>query len=144
MECILQTLKTKLTCKPYRLLLTDGIPRLVFLLLSFTNVSFRYFSFQQGISVENQRGKRAWSPSGQGSEGNCDQEWVNEFHRRCSTTKSTHPWFSFLKKYVSYLIKKRKPWTSLVVQWLRIPLSGKQIWVRSLVRKLRAHMPWGN
>ena len=52
MECILQTLKTKLTCKPYRLLLTDGIPRLVFLLLSFTNVSFRYFSFQQGISIE--------------------------------------------------------------------------------------------
>ena len=29
-----------------------ALPRLVFLLLPFTNVSFRYFRFQQGISIK--------------------------------------------------------------------------------------------
>ena len=34
--------------------------------------------------------------------------------------------------------------TSLVVQWLRIPITMQGTWVRSLVRELRSHMLWGN
>ena len=34
--------------------------------------------------------------------------------------------------------------TSLVVQWLNIHLPGQEMWVRSLVRELRSHIPRGN
>ena len=34
--------------------------------------------------------------------------------------------------------------TSLVVQWLRICLPMQEMWVRSLVRELRSHMPQSN
>ena len=34
--------------------------------------------------------------------------------------------------------------TSLAVQWLRIHLAVQGMWVQSLVRELRSHMPWGN
>ena len=42
------------------------------------------------------------------------------------------------------LIRKCTVGTSLVVQWLRICLSMQGTQIRSLVRKLRSHMPWGN
>ena len=32
--------------------------------------------------------------------------------------------------------------TSLVVQWLRLHLPMQGVWVRSLVRELRSHMPY--
>ena len=32
--------------------------------------------------------------------------------------------------------------TSLVVQWLRLCLARQRMWVWSLVRELRSHMPW--
>ena len=34
--------------------------------------------------------------------------------------------------------------TSLVVQWLRILLPIQGVWVQSLVRELRSHVPRGN
>ena len=41
-------------------------------------------------------------------------------------------------------IKTAPPWrTSLVVQWLRLRLPMQGVWVRSLIRELRSHMPHG-
>ena len=41
-------------------------------------------------------------------------------------------------------LKKLKIGTSLVVQWLRSHLPMQGMWVQSLVRELRSHMPPGN
>ena len=41
--------------------------------------------------------------------------------------------------YLKYIL----PVTSLVVQWLRIHLPMQGMWVQSLVRELRSHMPRG-
>ena len=38
-------------------------------------------------------------------------------------------------------LKNDKSGTSLVVQWLRLHLPLKGVWVQHLVRKLRSHMP---
>ena len=48
----------------------------------------------------------------------------------------------FFTNVVSALKKMRGP--SLVVQWLRIQLPGQGMWVLSLVRERRSHMPQGN
>ena len=40
-------------------------------------------------------------------------------------------------------LKKCSLGTSLVVQWLRLHLPVQGVWVRSLVRELRSHMPCG-
>ena len=45
------------------------------------------------------------------------------------------------KPKFSYL-KKEKPWTSLVVQWLRLYLLMQRVWVQSLVGELRSYMLW--
>ena len=39
--------------------------------------------------------------------------------------------------------KKPRTGTSLVIQWLRLHLPMQGMWVGSLVRELRSHMPWG-
>ena len=48
------------------------------------------------------------------------------------------------KKLMSKIYKELIHGTSLVVQWLRIHLPMKGIWVPSLARELRPHVPWGN
>ena len=42
---------------------------------------------------------------------------------------------------VSVFVKSDQTGTSLVVQWLRLCLPVQGVQVRSLVRKLRSHMP---
>ena len=41
-------------------------------------------------------------------------------------------------------LKTKSQGASLVVQWLRIQLPVQETWVRSLVKKLRSHLLWGN
>ena len=46
-----------------------------------------------------------------------------------------------IRRAINIIQKTR---TSLVVQWLRICFPMQGAWVRSLVRELRSHLPWGN
>ena len=41
------------------------------------------------------------------------------------------------------LLREELTGTSLAVQWLRLCLPGHRVWVQSLVRELRSHMPLG-
>ena len=41
------------------------------------------------------------------------------------------------------VLKNEQCGTSLAVQWLRLRLPMQGVWVRSLVRELRSHMPCG-
>ena len=59
----------------------------------------------------------------------------------------TKRWFfeniNKIDKPLARLINKKREGTSLVVQWLRLRLPMKGVQVRTLVRELRSHMPWG-
>ena len=46
-------------------------------------------------------------------------------------------------KSIEVLFKMYKQETSSMVQWLRFSLPMQEVWVQSLVRKLRSHMPLG-
>jgi len=50
---------------------------------------------------------------------------------------------NFLALSIQFL-GKPKAGTSLVFQGLRIRLAMQGMWVQSLVRELRFHMPWGD
>ena len=51
-------------------------------------------------------------------------------------------WYIHTVEYYSAIKKKKNEVrTSLVVQWLRISLAMQRMWVQSLVRELKSHMP---
>ena len=63
-----------------------------------------------------------------------------------ASKKLMHPKFGSLTEgqTVSVRMKVRpNSGTSLVIQWLRLHHSMRQMWVQSLVGKLRSHMPHG-
>ena len=63
-----------------------------------------------------------------------------------ASKKLMHPKFGSLTEgqTVSVRMKVRpNSGTSLVIQWLRLHHSMRQMWVQSLVGKLRSHVPWG-
>ena len=45
---------------------------------------------------------------------------------------------------MKYKNQNKSPGTSLVVQWLRICVPMQEMWVQSLAKELRSHMPWSN
>ena len=53
-------------------------------------------------------------------------------------------WLIYICMFNSPIRSYLEMGTSLVVQWLRICLPMQEIWVQSLVRKLRSQMPWSN
>ena len=58
-------------------------------------------------------------------------QWRSDGAKKANLSK---PKFSYLKK--------EKPWTSLVVQWLRLYLPVQGVWVQSPKGELRSHRLW--
>ena len=84
-------------------------------------------------------GKLAWVILGKGvgTQGHREVEGVY-----FDKLKSWSPFSStFIRRAINIIQKTR---TSLVVQWLRVCFPMQGTWVRSLVRELRSHLPWGN
>ena len=69
----------------------------------------------------------------QDKRSNLDAHSQKNGYRRCGT---------YIQWNITQPLKKKNEVrTSLVVQWLRISLAMQRMWVQSLVRELKSHMP---